>query len=665
MVACGLLFVPFHSQQSDHYHTRRFAKRAAASIDPACLSGGFYLSPKQGDLIDTSQPLSIKWDTSLKCFDSQGVDIYLYAPYTSKAVIHAWGGVAYNDGQFETPLSGSWWNSSVAPQQMQLAFVSSQSPVFTSPVPQGPLFTVQFNTTDFGIKNPTGATGSSVSTSSDASGGGIFQVIGNAYRNSGLPKGSIAAAVLMPILAVAIGIAVYVKFQRAKEAENRKRWSQAVDKRMSTLSTEWKSLPPNTQSEAIRQSIAIMRNSRASMARMSEVYGNDARPMSTASGVNTAGAAGVGVGARKGTGVGLRNPAMGSAQMGDRKSTVSFADTIANRKSTISFATDTRFSRPSMDVPGVPELPKAIPRPSTDNLSRPSTDSRGRASRAFHTAISAAYPEDFDLMSPVQKGGPAMLGDLDVMPALNLMQHDSSEVIFLAQSPLDPSHSPIASPPATHLTPTSATPFTNDTAYSPSYANLTHSPTYPSLPTSSIYESNPPTFPTPVTYPAPASYAAEPESPVVGSNNPFVGFTRGPSNMMSPDAMLKAYARGSTPGLPMATGTSRVSMPPRVSTPTRAASVKGSAGSLKDSFKGVLGRKSSGSLKGGNGGAGAGSPVVQGYSAFDAPAKPEPVGRTLYAPSQPVQNGTGESEYSLGVPEEAEEDAYAGYGTAK
>jgi len=202
-----------------------------------------------------------------------------------------------------------------------------------------------------------------------------------------------------------VAVFFYIRFQRRKEAEKRKRWSQAVDKRMSSISTDWKTLPPNSQSEAIRQSIAIMRNSRASMARMSQVYA-EGRPSSTftVEGGNTAG-----VGTRKGTGVGPRNVSMGPAQM-------------ANRKSAVSFAADTRFSRASTEVPDVPKLG----RPSTDR-SRPSTETqRGRASRAFHTAISASYPDDFnvqdfDLMSPTQKGGAHVLGDKDIK-SLDLAQ---------------------------------------------------------------------------------------------------------------------------------------------------------------------------------------------------------------------------------------------------
>lgn len=322
---------------------------------------------------------------------------------------------------------------------MQLGFVQSNTPIFTSPVGLGPLFTATFNVTDFQLKNPVGGTSpnstsspnppSSTSTSEGGSGGGIFQIINNAYKDLGLPKGNIAAAVLVPIIVIAIAIAMYVRYYRKKEAEKRKRWSEALDKRMSTVSSDWKTLPPGTQSEAIRQSIAIMRNSRASMARMSQAYGPDFRPVSIA--ITQSGDM-AGVGMRKGTGVGLRNPVLGPAEMAARKSVASYAST--NRKSAISFAADTKFSRSSEDIPEVPDLPPAIPRSSGvgGDRPRPSIDTQHtRASRAFHVAFTADDAEEFEVTSPVQKRNPAQkvsasdlrmsvyIKDENVLPALN------------------------------------------------------------------------------------------------------------------------------------------------------------------------------------------------------------------------------------------------------
>jgi hypothetical protein len=178
-----------------------------------------------------------------------------------------------------------------------------------------------------------------------------------------------------------------------------------------------------------------------------------------------------------------------------------------------------------------------------------------------------------------------------------LSPHEDNFLI-LAHSPISPSHSPIASPPATHLTPTSATPFNSAVPYSPDYGNAT------------------------------------PPSTSLAQNNPFAGFTHGPSNMMSPDAMLRAYATrdgsGSAPGTPMAVA--HPTPPPP-------------------------------------------SAQAHYYPALDAPAQPEPVsnvdlvpgpppaygGRTLYTPGQERKSDV-ESRYSTA--DDYHEDAYRGYGMA-
>jgi len=89
--------------------------------------------------------------------------------------------------------------------------------------------------------------------------------VDNSYKPGGLSKGGLAAAVLFPILAVIAAVAVYVKWSRAKEVKKRQRWSQAVDKRMSTISTDWRSMTGSGANAAIRNSMAPgNRNTRAS-----------------------------------------------------------------------------------------------------------------------------------------------------------------------------------------------------------------------------------------------------------------------------------------------------------------------------------------------------------------------------------------------------------------
>jgi len=202
----------------------------------------------------------------------------------------------------------------------------------------------------------------------------------------------------------------------------------------------------------------------------------------------------------------------------------------------------------------------------------------------------------------------------------------ANEIIFLAQSPMEPSYSPIPPPPAVQLSPTSASAFTEQTPYSPAYGNTTKAPVV-----------------TAVSSPAPPT----------PSTNPFSAFMKGPSTVMSPDAMLRAYAtrvrEGSAspvPGTPMETAFPR-SLSRTPSTP-----------SLKGSTK-------------------------ISYPAFDAPATPEPIhevadhsvvpgpppmmigigagaGRTLYQPGQGQAQYHGQGRV---VSQYGNDDAYGGYGT--
>lgn len=197
----------------------------------------------------------------------------------------------------------------------------------------------------------------------------------------------------------------------------------------------------------------------------------------------------------------------------------------------------------------------------------------------------------------------------------------NNEIIFLAQSPMDPSYTPISPPAPTKLSPTTAASFSDSVPYSPAYANLTHAPATFGVSSAPV----PPTV-------APAS-ATAPASP----------FMRGPSNAMSPDDMLRAYAARDQNG--------RNS--PRPGTPMQAAAARTlSRTPSSPSVKGQISYPIT-------------EPTKLSYPAFDAPAAPEPIrgndiipglpptGRTLYQPGQHHRV----SQYN-------DEDAYGGFGTA-
>src|SRR5260221_12009993 len=96
---------------------------------------------------------------------------------------------------------------------------------------------------------------------------------------------------MMPLLIIFALAIAYIKMKRERGKEERKRWSEAVDQRMSTISTNWNPISVAGAQAAIRSSIATDPSNRMS----SFSFGN-IRPVSPATGV--AGQAGIGLKAR-------------------------------------------------------------------------------------------------------------------------------------------------------------------------------------------------------------------------------------------------------------------------------------------------------------------------------------------------------------------------------
>ncbi|ESK83591.1 hypothetical protein Moror_12061 [Moniliophthora roreri MCA 2997] len=255
-------------------------------------------------------------------------------------------------------------------------------------------------------------------------------------------KGKIAAAVLILLLFIAVGVLAYTKWQRKKTVDKRKSFAQQVDKCMSTILVDWRSMSAARAQAAIRASMAG--DPRASMV---------IRPMSSASSfggaVNQA-RFGAGGGysqpkmaqTQRTVGAGLRSSAFLNAQVAERVSRVSFAESAYPR-----------------------------PRPSGESSGRSVYERRSTAgqSRAFHqgfvpplpnatghghsasittshlnisTTTLSHYPEEDpeDAMSPKQKQGAFSLStddirlhvggmekDEDVGPALSMMRSQSND----------------------------------------------------------------------------------------------------------------------------------------------------------------------------------------------------------------------------------------------
>jgi len=176
--------------------------------------------------------------------------------------------------------------------------------------------------------------------------------------------------------------------KRERGKEERKRWSEAVDQRMSTISTNWQPISAAGAHAAIRNSIATDSNHRTS----AFSFGN-IRPTSIVT--VDGGQAGIGSRART-VQPGQSN---GVAQL---RSSATSSQILAERVSRVSFAPDTRRSFESR---------------------------RTVNSRAYHTAIVPPLPdrkwdstslnsEQDESISPTQTNGPETLSIEEIQARL-------------------------------------------------------------------------------------------------------------------------------------------------------------------------------------------------------------------------------------------------------
>ena len=211
------------------------------------------------------------------------------------------------------------------------------------------------------------------------------------FTNTHTSGGKVAAAVVVPLLFImCIVIAAFVKLRRQSGKEERRRWSEAVDRRMSTISTDWNPISVAGAQAAIRNSIAGDASSRAS----SFSFGN-IRPVSSIAAEG--GQAGIGTRGR----TVLPGASNGIAQP---RSSLATSQILAERVSRVSFAPDVR--------------------PSQENR-------RTVNSRAFHTSIIPPLPDrkwegsqtptlnsDSESLSPTQTNGPETLSLEDIQAHL-------------------------------------------------------------------------------------------------------------------------------------------------------------------------------------------------------------------------------------------------------
>ena len=345
----------------------------------ACSTGGFYKSPTASQSIPYSTPINITWDAS--CLTTSYVDIYLYAPGALNSRIHIWHNVYFPAGSYRTNFQPKWWNATNS-VNLQLSIVPANTPPFQAPFPPGPFFTVTYQPS---------SSGSAPASADTSKPDGAVTVVNNGpFTNTHASGGKVAAAVVMPLLLIiCIVIAAFIKLRRQSSKEERRRWSEAVDRRMSTISTDWKPISVAGAQAAIRSSIAGDAGNRTS----SFSFGN-IRP---ASSIVEGGQAGIGARAR----TVLPGASNGTAQL---RSSLATSQIMAERVSRVSFAPDVR---------------------------RTSESRRTINSRAFHTSIIPPLPDrrwedsqtptlnsDHESLSPTQTNGPETLSIEDIQAHL-------------------------------------------------------------------------------------------------------------------------------------------------------------------------------------------------------------------------------------------------------
>ena len=339
----------------------------------------------------------------------------MFSPATGSSYVHAWQDVYFPAGSYQVNLQPKWWNSTTS-VDLQLVIMTSGVPSFLATYPPGPFFTVTYRLPSSGI-TPT--------TADTSKPGNSVTVVKNApSTQKHLSGGKVAAAVIMPLLILFLISAAYIKIRRQRGREERKQWSEAIDKRMSTISTTWKPISTAGAQAAVRSSIAVDSNSRAS----AFSFGN-IRPVSTVAAEDAQAST-----SSKARTV-LPGQSNGTAQ--PRSSAIS-AQMMAERVSRVSFAPDVR----------------------------PSLESRRTVSRAFHTAIVPPVPdrkweisstipnsEPDETLSPTQTEGPETLSIEDIQARLTGTETASRPSVDAVMPALRCAYLSLSNPPHSLIKP--------------------------------------------------------------------------------------------------------------------------------------------------------------------------------------------------------------------
>lgn len=423
----------------------------------------------------------------------------------------------------QATLKPKWWNST-STVNLQLKMVESGKQIFQATLPPGPIWAGNYDASQASGNSGSDSNDVGTMTSSDSNITQVNELSSGKGSGSGISKGGIAAAVLVPLLLLSLGLGIYIKLARAREAKSRRRWSEKIDQRMSTISIDWRVMSTKGAEAAIRASMADPSRASAWLG-----AGGSPRPSSTfGTEVGSSNVVEPQMAQIRRPGVGLRNPAALSSSGVPHTSRISFAPEtrFSSRISTAadghgrvssdtrrSHATSRAFQGNSTYIPPVPSrLSEYV------NDGHAGSDV-GSADGGDNSNISSG------MVSPTQREGPHDLSDADIQAALS-MSHALNNT-------------------------STAAPLTVDTTLA-SYADVDPIPGAPSPPP-----------------------AAAVRSPILGAMPMAMAAMFDDVDTTSPDAVLRAYAERRRTGAslgsgvlsPTGTPAPRILSPPPVASP--------------------------------------------------------------------------------------------------
>lgn len=190
-----------------------------------CHSKDIYLAPSLGQSIG-GRSFDVSWKPD--CIKSSKLDIYLFSRHDPITLpLHAWLGLNTEEGSKSLPLDSSWWNGT-SNLVANLQFVPSGSQPWETSIPLGPTWYLKGDN-----NNKSGRLDASSAWSNG-------KVTDYNDKNSDLSNGALAAAVILPILALLGLIVAAFMWNRHKIA---KREEARRTRSMKQLSPNGASLP--------------------------------------------------------------------------------------------------------------------------------------------------------------------------------------------------------------------------------------------------------------------------------------------------------------------------------------------------------------------------------------------------------------------------------------